>query len=143
MVSKNFDLREFVPREVYSRFGSNSLWFVDPQIVAVCQLVKDLTQKAVIVNNWHTGGHFNESGYRHPHTLTGANFSQHKRGHAADIKVMGLTAAEVFNIVQNNWLIFKRLGLTTAEDVAVTKSWLHLDTRVWPEPSELLHVVQP
>ena len=138
-ISENFDLQEFVPKEVYAKFGDASLQFIDKRIVDVVQLLRDLTGKAVTVNNWHTGGKYNESGYRVPDTKTGAFYSQHKSGRAADVKVAGMTPKEVVALILKNKKSFMDLGLTTIENTDATPTWTHLDCR-WTGLSDIKFV---
>ncbi len=138
-ISENFVIQEFVPKEIYAKFGEASLQFIDKRIVDVVQLLRDLTGKAVTVNNWHTGGKYNESGYRTPMTKTGAKYSQHKRGCAADVKVAGMTPKEVVALILKNEKTFMDLGLTTIENTDATPTWTHLDCR-WTRLSKIRFV---
>lgn len=129
MLSENFDLREFVPKSIYDMFGERAVQFVDKRIVDVVQLLRDLTGKPIVVNNWHTGGQYSESGYRVPDTKTGAKYSQHKFGRAADVKVEGMTPKEVVALIIKNEKVFMGFGLTTIENTDATPTWTHLDCR--------------
>jgi hypothetical protein len=53
-----------------------------------------------VVNNWHQGGAFSESGLRTMETGTGAALSQHKFGRAFDCKFRNVTPAEVWADLQ-------------------------------------------
>lgn len=139
MISENFDLREFVPKSIYDAFGEGSIKFIDKRIVDVVQLLRDLSGRSVVVNNWHTGGSYSESGYRVPDTKTGAKYSQHKFGRAADVKVSGMTPKEVVALIIKNEKMFMDLGLTTIENTNATPSWAHLDCR-WTGKSKILFV---
>lgn len=66
-----FDVREFVPKEVFAKFGEQSKWFVSDNIVKMSAFITDffdtycrskyqsVKEVNVIVNNWSTGGSFN------------------------------------------------------------------------------------
>ncbi len=72
----NFDVREFVSKEVFDQFGDKSWQFVSDNIVKVANFTynffntyykaKDLTieKVSVMCNNWHYGGQFNNRGLR-------------------------------------------------------------------------------
>ena len=128
-VSENFILQEFVGPEVYQKFGDKSMWFIDPKIIDIAQLVRNLTHRPVTINNWHNQGHYKESGLRSMTTKTGAKYSQHKYGRAIDIKVDGMNVQEVYDVIMTNIDLFRAAGLTTIEDIEKTPTWIHLDVR--------------
>jgi len=128
-VSKNFDIKELVPREVYQRFGDSSVWFLDQKAIQVLQQLRD-TFGTCVVNNWSSGGKFNYSGFREPDCSVGASFSQHKFGRAFDCKFTKATADEVRESILKNQKKFMEQGLTTIEDGQFSPTWLHFDTRI-------------
>jgi hypothetical protein len=139
MTPTNFDIREYVPKEVYKRFGASSIWFIDPRIVLIKQYFETHLTHKCFVNNWAQGGDLNESGFRVPHSLTGAQFSQHKFGRATDIHFLGITIQEVGRFVIDHWSDLSALGATTVEDITKTPTWLHIDTR-WTGLEKMLTV---
>lgn len=64
-IAENFDLREFVPPEIWNRYGEKSIWFVNPKLFEIAQFEKefltayyknkydDLKTVLVVCNNWH------------------------------------------------------------------------------------------
>ena len=128
-VSRDFYLDEFINDDIYKRFGASSVWFIDPKIVAVAQLVRDLTHCPVTINNYATGGRYKNSGLRKLSGGIGAKYSQHRYGRAIDVKVSGMTPKEVFQIISDNEDLFMRAGLTVIEKLKFTPTWLHLDVR--------------
>lgn len=136
-VSKDFHNYEFVPPDVYYQFGDNSIWFIDKRIIRICQWLRDYTGNSIIINDWYWGGGYQESGFRSINTSTGASLSQHKFGRAVDIKVDDMDPEEVRNIIRNNYVKLKRIGLSTIEKN--TPTWIHLDIR-WSNKSELFEV---
>lgn len=126
-VSKNFVLQEFVSPDAFKLFGKNAIWFTDPKVIATAQWLRDYIGKAVTINNWHEGGHYTESGLRSFLTNTGAQYSQHKYGRAADCKVEGMNGDELRHIVEVNKKALIKIGLTTIE--LGTPTWLHFDVR--------------
>lgn len=140
-VSQNFTLQEFVPEIVHKQFGDKAIQFVDPKIIQVVETLRQFIGKPVTVNNWNSGGQYQESGFRHPYTDTGAKLSQHKFGRAADVKVEGMTSKQVYDFVIVNKLKLMAAGLTTVENIAATPSWVHLDVR--PSLVKDLQIVNP
>lgn len=129
-VSKNFILQEFIPEEIWDRFGPNAIWFVDPRIIRIAQFIRDMYGLPVTINNWHNGGKYKESGFRLPTTKTGAKLSQHKFGRAIDIKFLDKPNSfykEVREDIKKHEEEFIKLGVTAVEEG--TKSWLHVDCR--------------
>ena len=127
--SEYFDVRELVDANTFKALGINAAWLIEPKIVRVLDLLRDKLGAPVVVNNWHVGGPFKSSGFRSMSDKTGAMFSQHRRGCAADVKVSGRTPKDVLSVINANFEEFKSAGLTTVEDVNFTPTWLHLDCR--------------
>jgi len=133
-ISKHFELQELVPPSIFQTFGLTAIQFIRPEILAVLDLLREKVGKPVIVNNWHTGGQYKESGYRIPHTKTGARYSMHKLGIAADVKVNGMTPMQVLAVILADHDEFKAAGMTTYENPAFTPTWLHIDCRQVARP---------
>ena len=140
-VTKDFILQEFVPKEIYDQFGDKSIWFIDPKMPIIVQAIRDILGCPITINNWHLGGHYNNSGYRTPKCTEGASLSQHRFGRAADLKPDGISIREAMDKVKANFPMLRAIGLTTIENIAFTKTWLHIDTR-WTGSDELL-IVNP
>jgi len=164
-LSANFDLREFVPPEIFNQFGTNSIWFINAKIVALAEFYKDFffhyyTQKfgpgkiksvLIIVNDWHTGGSKRYRGFRMPDCSEGGKLSQHKFGNAFDCDIIivlndGTRAEadykEVQQIILLNEALFMSKGLTTIESIEFAPTWLHSDCRYIPIQTNIL-VVKP
>lgn len=132
-VSNNFILQEFIPKEIHDVWGNNSMQFLDFRIIRFAQLLRENLERPLIVNNWHKGGKYNESGLRAFLSKTGARMSQHKYGRAVDIKVLDFYGKVEKNggrvlrqHVMDNYEIYKDLITTTEAD---TDSWAHFDCR--------------
>jgi hypothetical protein len=126
-LTSHFKVEEFVPREIYNQYGDKSIWFIDSKIVTICDWLRVNLNRPITINDWHTGGQYNYSGYRPPDCAIGAKLSQHKRGAAADIKVRDMTPVQVAAFIKANYKELFKLGLTTIEKD--TPSWTHIDTR--------------
>jgi len=125
--SEHFDIKELVDPETYRTRGDKSIELIDNRIIDCVELLRKITGRSIVINNWHSGGQYRESGLRQANTGTGARFSQHKFGRAMDLKVNGIDCEEVRNIIRLHWNEFKQLGLTTIEKD--TPTWVHIDCR--------------
>lgn len=124
-ISKYFDLREFVPKEIYNQFGDKSIRFINPVLPKLCDYFREYFGKSITINNWYTGGQLNYCGYRPPNCKEGAELSSHKIGVAADIHISGVVDyLKEIEEIKNNFSRFKPIGLTTIEDG--TKNWIHI-----------------
>jgi hypothetical protein len=146
--SKYFDVREFVHPKTWAELGESPArcqWMIDPKVVRVCDLMRELVGGPVVVNDWlwkKSGKKFVSSGFRAKWDSTGAAYSQHRRGMAADLKCV-LPPVSMLAIVQANMPAFLAAGLTTIEDIAHTPTWLHIDCRPRLEGSPDLLIIKP
>lgn len=131
-LTDNFYLDEFVDPSTYAARGKRSIELIDMRIVYACQYIRDHLGY-ITVNNWanyKNGKKYVESGLRSPFTKTGAKFSQHKYGRAADIKVAGKSPAEVHAFIKAHEQFFiERQWITTMEELDDTPTWTHIDCR--------------
>ena len=135
-LSPHFFLQEFVPKEIFDRWGNKSLWFIDSQIVDIAESIRNKVGKPVIINNWKDGGTYNYSGYRPPECNVGVKMSQHRWGRAVDIKVPGIDLLQLYSFIKRNPDKFPEI--TTLENINHTKTWLHADCRFTGESSILI-----
>ena len=138
-LTSNFSLQEFIDPDTYKRFGTSSVWFIDPKIVTLAQFIRERLGKPCTINNWSNGGKYQYSGFRPPKCSVGASMSQHRFGRAIDLKVRGMKADEVREDIIQNFDIYKKVGLTTIEDGAFAPTWCHIDIR----DTEGLLIVKP
>ncbi len=128
MTSNHFIIQELVPKEIYEYRGEKSIELIDKRLWTLIDFFRDYFAVPITINNWDSGGKFNESGFRLSNSKTGAALSQHKFGRAADLKFEGLTNYDgIRDVVIQHWDKFKKAGLTTIE--AGTETWLHVDIR--------------
>lgn len=140
-MSRYFKIQELVPPQIFAQFGDRSWWFLDRKAVQMLDEIRELLGVPIVVNNWHTGGQYKESGFRLPDTATGGRLSQHKFGRAFDPKPVGMTPQEAHKFILNHEKQFMAIGLTTLEDIAKTPTWVHVDNR-WTGLSNIL-IVKP
>jgi hypothetical protein len=137
-VSENYDVREFVPKETFDKFGDKAIWFVNPNLVKFAEWLSEQFGVHAVVNNWHTGGQYQYSGYRPPTYTQGAKESQHRCHNATDNKVAGVDPERVREEIRNNFKdLHDKFGITTIEKDCPT--WTHVDCR-WTNQDNLLEV---
>lgn len=141
-VSPHFRIEEFIPEQIYKTYGDKSIWFVDIRLIEGMEWLRTYFNASIIINTWHTGGTFQNRGFRSPQATVGARLSQHKFGRACDFNVSGLTVPQTYNAIVADWdTIRKHTFFTTLEDVADTPTWIHIDGRQ-TRSNELL-IVKP
>lgn len=118
-----FDIRELVYPEIFKERGEKCWELLDRRLLESLQSLRSKFG-IITVNNWHIGGDFDERGLRSFFTATGAKFSQHRFGRAADCSFKYHTAEEVRQYVLAHPQEFP--FITCVErDV----SWFHFDVR--------------
>lgn len=140
-----FKAWELVPPDVLKRFGDKALMFVNTRVIWTLDAMRQYFDKPVVVNTYRSGklktliGDFDERGLRTPATATGAAFSPHKRGDAADLNIMGIGVDEVRDEIlsHQNHPAFR--FITRIEGVVT--GWLHFD--VVNTGSSQIHVFNP
>ena len=140
-VSENFLLQEFIPKSIYDRFGVNSIWFIDDRIIKVAQYFRDKYNLPITINDWHTGGNRQYSGFRPPDCEIGAELSQHRAGRACDLKFLGQDDISIDDIRENiraNQKEFYDIGLRAVEEG--TDTWLHLSVQNTNLKDEILFI---
>lgn len=131
-LTKDFVLQEFVPPEIYKRWGLRSIWFVDKRMVLACQWLRDYTGKPVTINDWLWNkdeiSNYTLSGFRPPNCKIGAKLSQHKLKGAVDPKIEDMDGEEIRGIIRSNFHKLNiEFGITTIE--LGTSTWCHMDNR--------------
>ena len=128
--SPYFDLQELVCPHVFKAYGDFAWNFLDDKIIDLINTIRERIGKPIHVNNWNTGGKFDERGFRCiqcdiVRNMIEANqlyVSAHMTGKGIDFDVEGLTAEETRIWLKANqrwWYHYFRL------ESAVT--WVHLD----------------
>ena len=164
-ISQNFDIREFVPKSIYDRFGDSSTWFISEKVVKCAEFYKSffttyfknkygsekVKSVAIVVNNWHVGGSKQFSGFRPPDYTEGGTLSQHRMGNAFDCEIIvvmndGSKAeanyVEIHKVIKDNEAEFMANGVTRIEDVSIASGWLHTDFAFCPGIKNIL-IVKP
>lgn len=150
--SQNFDIREFIPKRIWDKFGTSSTWFVNPLMVRVAEFYKSffttyyknkygndkVKEVLIVINNWHIGGAKQWSGVRLVDCPEHKEFSQHSFKNAFDCEIIIVFTdgkkqeadyKEIHQVIQANEKEFMANGVTCVEDVAIASGWLHTDFR--------------
>jgi len=161
-VSKNFDIREFVPKSIWDRFGENSTWFIDEKTVKVAEFYKDFFTKyykirhgdklktvIIKINDWKWGGSKQYSGFRPPDCKVGAPLSQHRFKSAFDCEIILVfhngerqeaDYKEIHKVIREYEDTFLENGVSRIEDVKIATGWLHTDTAWIPHQKRIMFV---
>lgn len=122
---KYFIVQELVPPELYAERGERSWELLDSGLLITLDAYRERFG-AIVVNDWHSGGTFKESGLRLPTTATGARFSMHKFGGAADCKPKNVPVRHMYDYVLAHPDEFPHIN--RVENIAATPTWFHSDT---------------
>ena len=126
-ISSNFDIREFVPPEMWETFKHESVKFIDERIPDILERIRELSGgKAITVNNWHRGGRFRYRGYRPESCTVEARKSMHWIGQAVDFDIAGFTAEQCRQLIRDNKKELMRMGLRRMETGV---PWCHIDLK--------------
>lgn len=125
---RHFDVWELVDPMTYSKFGDESLMFLDPEALQALDAIRDLFDVPVFVNTWYNGGRFRYRGFRPPECTEGAKFSQHRFGRAFDFHINGILPEAI-----RRKIILKQHEVPGLSNIRAmengTPTWVHIDTR--------------
>lgn len=127
-----FELKELVCPHVYKRFGEIAYQFFDSRLLLTVDKIREHIGKPIFVNNWDSGGQFDERGFRcircslvkQAIKENRLYVSPHMTGQGVDFDVEGLVAEEV-----RQWIINNQKILPYAIRLEKDVSWVHLDVR--------------
>ena len=121
-----FKLEELFPPELMS-MPPEYLWgLMDENLLVVLDRLRIAIGKPITINNWKTGGQYKWSGFRTNTCKIGAAKSAHRKGQAVDLKIKGMTPAEVLEFIISRYDEFPEIK--RVENVIKTPTWLHIDT---------------
>ena len=133
-LSKNFILKEFIPPQIYKKYGGFSINFIHQELPIIAQFIRDWFDKPITINNWIWNGNRKYSGLRIPESKHYRQFSAHTRGQAIDFIIKGLDSQEVQNEIIKNREKFLKGGITCIENV--TNGWTHASCQ-WTNKNDL------
>lgn len=104
-LTKHFIAQEYICKEIYNSLPNKnfSFFLIDARILVFQELLRFLTNKQIIINNYIFGGKFNNRGLRNQNSGIGAKYSQHNFGRATDFDVLSISADDVRKIIIENW----------------------------------------
>ena len=109
------DLKTFTP-------GSENVWrLLDTRLMILLDDLRD-RYGPLTINNWAGGGNFKESGLRWWETSTGATWSDHKFGRAADIRSAYVAAEEILEDIKTAKYTHPLLSVVESD----TPTWVHV-----------------
>lgn len=128
-ISENFDIREFVSKATFDRNGSDSVKFIDPALIKLAEFLRSYFGAAVTINNWHTGGNFQNRGFRDFDSKVGGQTSMHRQGKAFDCNIKGYTIQQLHKAIMSDQAAFFNAGLRRIESLEDAPTWLHCDIK--------------
>jgi len=123
--SKFFDVREFVPPDVYKDRGINAWMLIDPRLIEVMDVIREAVKAPITINNYVWGGSRRWSGLRLSGSPYYSPYSQHSYGRAVDFLVKGMKAEEVRKLIKQLFQDGKLPVIGLRMELRV--SWVHLD----------------
>lgn len=135
---KHFKLYELVDKKTYEEEGESAWEHFTDEILFSLDGLREFFGRAITVNNWMAGGHFQFRGFRPAWYQPGVTpDSQHRKGNAIDCDVAGMPAnqARVEIVMHRDDL---RLSKITRMENGVT--WLHADCGAVPEGRERIYL---
>jgi len=149
-LTKNLYLDEYMPTDVYKKYGAKCARLIDSRVVAIDQAFRD--RYGIIFINMP--GLLENRGFRpiSYYVKKGQLYSQsqHKYGRASDKHFKDVTVDEVYIDILKSPKKWIELGMTTVENIRfthkdkTTTGWLHTDCRM-PESAYVgkIRIVNP
>lgn len=122
--TKHFTIHELVDPVTHAERGQRAWELLRPEALMTLDVLREKFGP-IIVNNWHGGGQYRESGFRRHDSTTGAKWSMHRFGGAFDCKPRACTPKDIFDYVLAHPDEFPHLN--RMENVVKTVTWLHFD----------------
>ena len=128
---RHFDLKELVCPDIYNKFGDVAWQFFDDKMLMTLDLLRDQLGP-IYVNNWDSGGQFDERGFRCIQCSLVKKaikekrlyVSPHMTGQGVDFDVEGMTASQT-----RIWILSNQIKLGFPIRLEKNVTWVHLDTR--------------
>ena len=134
-LTKNLDLRELVPKSVWTRHGGRAVRMVDAQLIlAVQEIVGRRGWTSVTINDWLWGGGSEQRGLRIPGQPLYRGDGAHDWGRALDL-VPRRGSERVEDLVREFHEMaatypgrIKDLGIWRIETIDLAPTWIHIDS---------------
>lgn len=119
---KYFKTQELVSREIYEQLGEMALNLFNPHVLRVLDQIRVAYNQPIIINDWHNGGQYSQSGLRALNCSIGATKSKHKEGIAFDLKSKNTDSLKSF-LKQTSENFF----ISRIENFSHTPTWVHIE----------------
>jgi len=130
----SFYLESFLPKEMFSISSISPWWYLNRDLLKLCEYIQMLANRPLYINNWYDNGNLNYCGFRPAkyavHTSSPLSF--HSLNMAADIhgdKILNLWDM----IYHNREGLHEKFGLGAIEHKSKTiksiNGWIHVDLR--------------
>lgn len=129
-----FTIQEFVSPIIYNTYGVFAWNFLNPDMLEDIDTIRKIWKRPLIINNWHKGGNYKESGLRCNidsivKAKTKPYLSGHILGRAFDIKPLNLAQCEdLYLTIIDEYKQFKTIS--RIEDNRITPNWCHVDNLI-------------
>ncbi len=132
---KFFDIREFVGRRTYDKYGQRAWKFICPRLRETILILRQNLDLPMYGNDWHKGGKLRQRGlrtnlqdlFRNKFKRGVLYVSAHVLGKGFDFHVKGMTAEEVRDWIIVNQRIFPyKIRLEHLKN-GKPITWVHLD----------------
>ena len=131
-----FQLEEFVPKSLFELEDHEKLWLcMDGRVLWTGDKLR-MRYGPMIANNWHSGGPFQNRGFRAWELNLGARLSQHRYGRALDLDPEKVTAEEIRQDILKHPDLDEFRYIRCIEEGT---NWLHFDVRNWIGPVLVVH----
>jgi hypothetical protein len=127
---KHFKIQEFVPQEIYEKYGDYCIYKIDDKILTVADSIREYFNQPMTINNWSSGGQFSYRGYRPDNYENKASKSAHYFGKAIDFDIQGYEPEEIRQEIIKNYKKFPFITRMEHIDTKTGKpiNWVHIDT---------------
>lgn len=128
-ITEHFYLDELVEPGIFNECREKAISFLSERLVLGIEKLRRALAKPITINTYYLGGQYKNSGLRSINCEEGAKWSDHKFGHAFDIRVDGIHSIDVQRYIEENWQEYNAF-FTAIEKSTV--GWTHLSDRFIP-----------
>lgn len=120
MLTKYFKAEELLPK------GVTDTSLLDPKLLQLIDEIRELLGVPCTINDYASGGTRQWCGLRTANCTIGAPKSKHRKGQAADLHPVGMTAEDARAIIKK---AVSEGKLKNLGGIELEVSWVHCDTR--------------
>jgi hypothetical protein len=119
-----FLLEELIPRALFQGLGERAWLLFSTFTLSSLDNIRKVWGKPLVINNWHKGGTYNESGARMLNSLIGAKLSKHKEFIAFDLKPKD---PKDHKALYEFLTTTPNLNIVRVEHIDDTPTWIHIE----------------